>query len=118
VNPPRIEAKMNRHAMLMKVGRLHLALLLALATVVTPVPRSARADLAPSEMRATEAVWEGSGAGGDAEIDRWWGAAGAVICGAELRLIRVAPAIGMNPYVLAAGIAGCTLAALDIFTTQ
>ncbi len=109
---------MNRHAMLMKVGRLHLALALALATVVTPFPRSAHADVAPPESRATEAAWEGSGSSGDAEIERWWGVAGAVICGAELRLIRVAPAIGMNPYVLAAGIAGCTLAALDIFTTQ
>jgi hypothetical protein len=109
---------MNHHAMLMRVGRLQLALLLALATVVTPFPRSARADAASPEAQATEAVWEGSGSGGDAEIERWWGAAGAVICGAELRLIRVAPAIGMNPYVLAAGIAGCTLAALDIFTTQ
>jgi hypothetical protein len=47
------------------------------------------------------------------EIDRWWGAAGAVLCGAEIRLIRVAPEIGMNPYVLAAGIGGCLLALLD-----
>lgn len=54
--------------------------------------------------------------GGDTapeDLDRWWGAVGAVMCGAELRLIRVAPEIGMNPYVLAAGIGGCLLAALD-----
>jgi hypothetical protein len=51
------------------------------------------------------------------EIERWWGAAGAAMCGMEFRLVRVAPAIGMNPYVMAAGIGGCVLAIMDIATT-
>ena len=42
---------------------------------------------------------------------------GAALCGYEIRLIVRAPAIGMNPYALAAGIAGCSLALLDIATT-
>jgi hypothetical protein len=61
-------------------------------------------------------VWEEAGSA-DGEIERWWGAAGAVLCGAEIALIRNVPAIGMNPYALAAGIAGCSLALLDIVTT-
>jgi hypothetical protein len=28
------------------------------------------------------------------------------------------PAVGMNPYALAAGIAGCSLAVLDVLTTN
>ena len=45
------------------------------------------------------------------------GAGGAVLCGLEIRLLRVAPEIGFNPYVLAAGIGGCLLAVLDCATT-
>jgi hypothetical protein len=45
--------------------------------------------------------------------DRWWGVAGAVLCGAEGYLIRTNPAIGMNPYALAAGIGGCILMLID-----
>jgi hypothetical protein len=92
-------------------GRLALVLVVALTAILTPVPPPARAQTA-----ATEAVWEEAGAG-DPEIDRWWGAAGAVLCGGGIALIRYAPAIGMNPYVLAAGLSGCLLAALDVWTT-
>jgi hypothetical protein len=60
----------------------------------------------------------GSAQAGDGEAERWWGAAGAVLCGAEVRLVRVAPTIGMNPYVMAAGIGGCVLAMLDVMTTE
>jgi hypothetical protein len=48
--------------------------------------------------------------------DRWWGVAGAALCGGELWLIRTNPVVGMNPYALAAGIGGCLLAALDVTT--
>ena len=51
--------------------------------------------------------------GRTAAPDKWWGVAGAVLCGTGIRLVRVAPEIGMNPYVLAATIGGCLLAALD-----
>ena len=50
--------------------------------------------------------------------ERWWGAAGAILCAAEVRLIRVVPAIGLNPYVLAAGLGGCLLAAMDMISSQ
>lgn len=50
------------------------------------------------------------------EAERWWGVAGAALCGGEMLLIRTAPVVGMNPYVLAAGIGGCLLAALDAAT--
>lgn len=111
---------MRRHTLFMKLGRFQLALMMALAAIVTPCPRFAHAVSGAGVQpvsRATEATWEGSTPGDDAGIQRWWGAVGAVLCGAELRLIRVAPAIGMNPYVLAAGIGGCLLAAMDIMTT-
>jgi hypothetical protein len=32
--------------------------------------------------------------------------------------MRVAPAIGFNPYAIAAGVGGCLLAAVDLVTTQ
>ena len=41
-----------------------------------------------------------------------------MLCGAEGYLIRTNPLIGMNPYVLAAGIGGCLLALLDVCTTE
>jgi hypothetical protein len=50
------------------------------------------------------------------EEERWWGVVGAAMWGGEMYLIRSAPAIGMNPYVLAAGIGGCLLAFLDAAT--
>lgn len=90
-------------------------LLAAMVLALTPV-----ADARPvgGELRASEAMWEeGTGEPGDG-IERWWGVLGAVLCGAEIRLIRSAPALGMNPYALAAGIAGCSLALLDIMSTE
>ena len=107
---------MKRHSMFEKIGRLWLALLVALSTTLPPLQQAAHAGRG-LESRATEAVWEGSGDSGDVEINRWWGAAGAVLCGGGIALIRYSPAIGMNPYVLAAGISGCLLAALDVWTT-
>ena len=50
--------------------------------------------------------------------DRAIGVIGAMLCGAEGYLIRINPVIGMNPYVLAAGIGGCLLALLDVCTTE
>lgn len=106
---------MNRHSMCMKVGQLALALVMALATLVPLDPSAAHARR--GESRATSAFGEASGTIEEAGVERWWGVAGAVICGAEIRLIRVAPAIGLNPYVLAAGIGGCLLGALDVLTS-
>ena len=50
--------------------------------------------------------------------DRWWGVFGAVICGVEIRLVSAGNPVGWNPWVLAAGIGGCALAALDAVTTH
>ena len=100
----RINTKHARH------GRLAAAFLLLLALSVGHLA------LATGPARANEATIEEAGSGGD--VDRWWGVLGAALCGAEIRLIIKAPAIGMNPYALAAGIAGCTLAVLDVMTTE
>ena len=107
---------MKRHSTFEKIGRLCLAFLVALVTILTPLQQAAHAGRG-LESRATEAIWEEAGDGGDAGIQRWWGAAGAVLCGAGIALVRYSPAIGMNPYVLAAGLSGCLLAALDIWAT-
>jgi len=107
---------MNRHSKFVKLVRLYLALLVALSTTLPHFQRAAHAGRG-LESRATEAIWEEAGDGGDAGIQRWWGAAGAVLCGAGIALVRYSPAIGMNPYVLAAGLSGCLLAALDIWAT-
>ena len=95
------------------VGRLLLLVLLALAVVVPP-HSLAHAQLASGDGGAVVAE---AGVGGN-EIARWWGALGAALCGAEVRLILRAPAIGMNPYAIAAGLGGCLLAAMDVITTE
>ena len=107
---------MRRESKSLLAGRLALALVVVLTAILTPVPPPARAQTATDPAPATEAVWEEPGAA-DNEIERWWGAAGAVLCGAEIALIRYAPAIGMNPYALAAGLSGCLIAMLDVVTT-
>lgn len=105
-----------RHGWMNETGRAALAVLMLLAAVVAPLARTAEAD---PPQRATEVVAEeGAGQPPADEIERWWGVAGAVICAVEIRLIIRAPAIGMNPYALAAGIAGCSLAMLDLVTSQ
>lgn len=91
-----------------------LVLLLALAGAAPAPPADARP---AGRAWAIEAVEEGGGEPGDG-TERWWGVAGAMVCGIEARLILRAPAIGMNPYALAAGIAGCSLAAIDVLTTK
>jgi hypothetical protein len=74
----------------------------------------ARAQDPPAPVTVADAQIEDPGV----EDQRWWGVAGAALCGLEVRLILRAPAIGMNPYALAAGVAGCTLAVLDIITSD
>lgn len=90
-------------------------LLGAAAWLVPPGPAAARG--AEGAIRARAVVWEQGGATGD-HIDRWWGVAGAVLCGTEAWLIRRLPPIGMNPYLIAAGIGGCILALIDVKSTQ
>jgi len=99
-----------------KARRLAAALLLLLAMAVVPLGRAADAGVMPGSHRMGQAVEEG--AGPDGEVNRWWGVAGAMLCGFEARLIIRVPAVGMNPYALAAGLAGCGLALLDAFTTK
>lgn len=50
------------------------------------------------------------------DLDRWWGALGAMVCGGGIRLAIYNPPLGMNPYVLAGTISGCLLAGLDVIT--
>jgi hypothetical protein len=87
---------------------------LVLAILAGPAATELRAQTAGEQ----NAVIEAAGDGPVEDLERWWGAVGAVLCGAEIRLVRVAPAVGMNPYAIAAGLAGCLLAGLDVLTTR
>lgn len=106
---------MQRATVMMTPGRLAAALVMFLAlTIAAPAPVArAQVDQTPE----ADVVGYEDGGGTGEEIERWWGVLGAVVCGAEIRIIRVAPAIGMNPYMLAAGVGGCLLAGLDVLTT-
>ena len=97
--------------------RLLLALMVLVAAVIVPLTHVADAGVASGPERMSHVVEEGSPQPGG-EADRWWGVAGAVLCGVEIRLVIRVPAVGLNPYAIAAGIAGCSLAALDVFTTH
>jgi hypothetical protein len=87
--------------------RLWIAVILvALSVAPAPLPSTApcRADTQADASSVVEA---------GVPEDAWWGVAGSVVCGGELWLLRNRPEIGINPYALAAGIAGCALALLD-----
>jgi len=104
---------MERRGWMNGAGRAALVMLLLTGMVpLTPVAE------AHEPQRATDAVQEEGVPPPADESERWWGVAGAVICAYEIRLIIRVPAIGMNPYALAAGIAGCSLAMLDLVTTE
>jgi hypothetical protein len=51
----------------------------------------------------------------DPSVDSAAGVVGAMVCGGGSWLIRYNPALGMNPYVLGATIAGCILMLIDCF---
>jgi len=51
----------------------------------------------------------------DPTVDSAAGVVGAMVCGGGSWLIRYNPALGMNPYVLGATIAGCILMLIDCF---
>lgn len=95
-------------------GRWLLGLAVA-ATVLTPVAPAVRAE---DRAGVTDVVVETQAVPPAIEIERWWGAVGAIMCGVEVRLIRTVPAVGMNPYVLAAGLGGCVLAVMDLITSE
>ena len=100
----------------MRATRWVLAVLLVLSTASALAPSKARAQLGTESgdgSSVSSVVMDEPGS----EIERWWGVAGAAICGAELWLLQNRPDIGINPYVLAAGIAGCALALLDVVAT-
>ena len=64
-----------------------------------------------SEIPAGTLVQESA----DPTVDSAAGVVGAMVCGGGSLLIRYNPALGLNPYVLGATIAGCILMALDCF---
>jgi hypothetical protein len=83
---------------------------LASLILMAGVAAGARAqDEAPADGIATTSS-------GDPTQDRAIGVFGAALCGAEGWLLRTDPVLGMNPYVLAAGIGGCLLMLLDMTT--
>ena len=100
------------------VGRAVLALGMVVVMVLASYVPTARAQSCLDGTVATAGMADVSSTDPPGEPDRWWGAVGAILCGYEARLVINVPAVGMNPYVLAAGIAGCSLAALDVFTTK
>jgi hypothetical protein len=108
---------MRHGSWIVNLGRRGLALLLVLTTVAVPLRVKAAHAQSIDAEQAPAVIMEGE-AGPSDEVNRWWGAAGALLCAGEIRLIRVAPAVGMNPYLIAAGLAGCVLAAMDIMSTQ
>ncbi len=116
MNLPGGVEEMERGTLMVKTGRLAAALVMLLALTIAPLTPIARAQM--EEAPEADVVGYEDGGGSGEEIERWWGALGAVVCGAEIRLVRVAPAIGTNPYMLAAGIGGCLLAGLDVLTSN
>ena len=97
-------------------GRWAVALVCAWMTMIAPFASPGRAQ--EVDAGAVEGSgWDSQAAPGPDEVQRWWGAAGAILCATEVRLMRVVPAIGFNPYVIAAGVGGCILAAMDVLTT-
>ena len=107
---------MERETVMVNAGRMVAAMVISLMVTLAALAPVARAQLEGTE--GTDVVWYEETSEPGEEIERWWGVAGAAICGAEIRIIRVAPAIGMNPYMIAAGVGGCLLAGLDVLTTQ
>lgn len=101
-----------------RIGQWTLALAILVVAAVAPLAPVARAQSTNDGAVAPVTAVDSQSSGPSVEVQRWWGAAGAILCGAELRLVRVAPAIGLNPYVLAAGLGGCLLAAMDIITAD
>jgi hypothetical protein len=106
---------MRTEALFTRLCRLILAITVALTALLAPVAPVAHAQ---TEVEQAGTLGSAETLDPSIDIDRWWGVVGAALCGAEMRLVRVAPAIGMNPYAIAGGLAGCLLAGLDIMTTQ
>lgn len=68
-------------------------------------------------MGGAEEIPDGTVAsqGTDPSTDSVAGVVGAAVCGMGTWLIRTNPAMGLNPGVLAATIAGCLLMLIDCF---
>lgn len=81
-------------------------LVLALSVAVLPASGTARAGRVGDAAAVT--------AGRTAEPERWWGVAGAIVCGLGANYIRH---FGPEPGVIAATIGGCALAIMDVATT-
>jgi hypothetical protein len=99
-------------------GGWALVLAMVVVTILAPPAPAARAQVAMEDAGAATATADAQALDPWADAERWWGAAGAIVCATEMRLIRVVPAIGMNPYALAAGLGGCLLAVMDIISTD
>lgn len=98
-------------------GRWLLVLACAGMTMIAPIASPGHAQEAdPSDIGTLD--WSPEVSPPPEEAERWWGGLGAVLCASEMRLMRVAPAIGFNPYAIAAGLGGCILAAMDVLTTE
>ena len=83
---------------------------LASLILMTGVAGGVRAqDEAPANGVATASL-------DDPAENRAIGVFGAMVCGAEGWLLRTDPVLGLNPYVLAAGIGGCLLMLMDMTT--
>ncbi len=96
----------------MRVSSFHRFVAVALAAVMltVAVPVLAGGMGTPQEIPDAAPI-----VGADPSPDSSAGVVGAIVCGGGSWLIRSNPALGMNPYVLAATLAGCLLMLLDCF---
>ena len=83
-------------------------LVIALAVAVLPTAGNARAD--GTRVAGQTAVMTGR----TAEPARWWGVAGAILCGLGANYIRH---FGPEPGVVAATVGACALALMDVMSS-
>lgn len=109
---------MRRESAVAQIGQWTLMLAIVALGVLAPLAPLARAQDASGGAVAPVTAVDSQTLDTGVEDQRWWGVAGAALCGLEVRLILRAPAIGLNPYAIAAGLAGCLLAGMDIITSD
>ena len=101
-----------------RIARRSLALwmiaLMACASIAPAANAQVDLDGGAATIQATEPL----GADPPAEADRWWGVLGGALCAFETRYAWKVPAIGMNPYMIAAGLGGCILALMDVCSVK
>jgi len=97
-----------------------ISILLACLVAALPLARAPAMAADAPELTHPQTLDETGGATSPAddavEAQRWWGVAGALVCGGGMLIIRkLLPAVP-HPGVIAATVGGCMLALLDMVT--